>query len=237
MPPPPSQSKPYMCPNKAATKKLLKFHKAWSERRQQQQNKRSCDLILPMGNICGPNGISFNASSFPSFILEQHLPPENNKTIETFPKEEFSLKEVLGQGGFSNVWEAKHLPTEQVFALKQLKPSTKVNKKLLPICAADLAIEMAVLTVLSHHDNIISLKGVSKMQANHRWEDFFLVVEKLEDTLDQRLVQWRMAKPNRPIWRRYIGPSPQEISRRLSEVALGIVYGMEYLHENGIMYR
>jgi len=206
-------------PGKAATKKLEKFRTSWTER---------------------------NPTADSNYNPIENLP--------TYARDDLIISNLLGQGGFSNVFQAQTTTTtdnttdeqqqqqqqQQVFALKQLKPSTKVNSRLLQICAADLALETAVLALMSH-DNIIRLHGIRQGNLLQLWQEgeFFILLDKLHDTLEDRLVQWRRGRAKQKVFllnaRRR--PSSQQINQRLAHVAIGLVKGMEYLHENGILYR
>lgn len=141
---------------------------------------------------------------------------------------------LLGSGGFCNVFKARDKTNaSKVYAIKRLKPSIKNNKKDLKIGAADLAIEAAILANLQH-ENIISLCGIKEgnMHQLRKSGSFFIALEPLRDTLEQRLQSWRFEP--RTMWTRN---RHMKIVDRLEHIALGIVRGMNYIHSNHILFR
>jgi len=160
------------------------------------------------------------------------------RTVEKFREKDLCVLKLLGSGSFSNVSQAcDKKDNDRIFAIKRLKPSVRVNRNLLPLCAADFAIETAILANLDH-ENIIALHGIKKgsMIELLRNGDFFIVIEPLCETLEDRMGRWRKE------WMRQRRFSNVEkkfdfVKMRLQDVALGIVKGMEYLHSKRVIYR
>jgi len=171
---------------------------------------------------------------------------KTNKTLERFQEDELLFDKLLGSGGFSDVYKARHRTTGRVFAVKKLKDSIKNNPKFLPACAADLALEAAVLANLNHK-NIVTLHGIrgdDNVLDLLKSGNFFICLDPLYETLEDKLVQWRIEAckkgyRNQRFFRSNsrIVKNNTEIIKRLEETVMGIVNGMEYLHTNNIIYR
>lgn len=79
--------------------------------------------------------------------------------------------------------------------VKYLRRSVMVDRKKFVRGAADLVIEASLLSALTH-PNIIHLLGVTEGPvednfANGKDHGFFLVLDRLYDTLDHKLVDWK----------------------------------------------
>jgi len=157
------------------------------------------------------------------------------KEIEKIKESNISTLKLLGSGGYSNVYLARE-KSGRLFAIKLLKPSVCVNRKLLPICTADLAVETAILANLNHK-NIIALHGIKKGNTASMFKNgsFFIAIDLLNETLKDRLERWRKGR-----WRfgnRSNSNSTDSLRYRLEDVALGIAKAMEYIHSKQLIYR
>jgi len=106
----------------------------------------------------------------------------------------------------------------------------------------DLIIEAHILASLSH-PHIISIRGWASGAAdcyNCRTNDgFFLILDRLEETLDQRIKKWGK------LLKRYKEPFLQKLNPNISEllfagrfqVVRDIASALQYLHSVGIIYR
>ena len=114
--------------------------------------------------------------------------------------------------------------------------------------AAELVVEMLFLASLDH-SNIIKLHGVSSggTKGFQNGSGFFILIDRLHDTLDQRLATWRELKcnmrrrteaPSVPVVDASIVASTNQsfLMERLT-VAADICSAMEYLHSKNILYR
>jgi len=216
-----------VCPGKAASRRLKKFKRSWIDYNLAKDDQDGNDdnaTITSTGNIT-------------SFIY-----------VEKFKEDDLNITKLLGSGGFSNVYQAtrsKSNDTSTIFAIKRLKPSVRVNRNLLPLCAADLAIETAVLANCNH-ENIVSLLGIKKGNIIKLFAegDFFIVITPLSETLQDRMDRWR--KQNKALRRLSANAVPGRVGSAANktnqlkvkqDAALGIVKAMEYLHSKGIIYR
>jgi len=106
----------------------------------------------------------------------------------------------------------------------------------------DLIVEAHVLTSLSH-PHILSIRGWASGAADSydigMNDGFFLILDRLEETLDQRIKKWDKQL------KRYKEPFLRKINRNMSEllfvgrlqVGRDIASAFQYLHSNGIIYR
>ncbi len=110
------------------------------------------------------------------------------------------------------------------FVIKRLRPELQGEDRIKGI--KDLAIEANFLGSLSH-ENIVSLRGISDADPCDTNGIFFVVLEKLVCTLEQRINHWRRGLPMhlKELW-----------LDRLN-VAHGIASAILYLHSLRIIYR
>ncbi|CAJ1949707.1 unnamed protein product [Cylindrotheca closterium] len=117
---------------------------------------------------------------------------------------EVVLDRMLGHGSFSSVFAIKkirgrkaHKYDAESLVVKVLRPKLSLKPSLMAACAADIVMEGMLLSTLSHK-NIISIKATSPMGicsfANGRHDAYFLVMEKLEETLEDRIQRWQSQK-------------------------------------------
>lgn len=133
------------------------------------------------------------------------------------------------------------------YALKHLRPSLATEEYMFQKAAIDMAIEAQILLILDH-PNIISIRGWSQHGADAirsgQHSDFFLIMDRLPETLEDRLHRWRQSLKRYKYcstfapWRRskYQGKIHQLFLERL-KVAYDIASAIEYLHDRRIMHR
>ena len=157
---------------------------------------------------------------------------------------------TIGMGTYCRVQQVRLNSSsgllEDAYALKALSPKTKESKRSFKEGASDLALEGSILSRLDHK-NIVEIRGVSsgcisKVFSNPNDGGYFLVLELLTDTLKDRMIRWRREnnsyKSSAPLYR--LSRRSQQSSAvlgRLESVALGLVQGMKYLHENNVVLR
>ena len=121
------------------------------------------------------------------------------------------------------------------FALKRLKPRTNESEKdLLALTAGiDLAMEAKFLNVLCAHPNIVRLRATVGLPGS---ADFSLILDRVVDTLDNRIDAWRSATKARGAkWRnlssgifRKRNTSPSQMNQLL--VLQDVASAMKHLH-------
>ena len=191
------------------------------------------------------------------------------RSLPQFSRDEIVLGKLLGSGGFSHVYEVKSIcPNPQKesstkeeearealidlarkrhknkghFVVKHMKEKFLDNPNKFRHAGTDLVIEAHFLASLSH-PNILSIRGWTshggRAYAGGLHTDFFLILDRLEESLDDRIKQWhkQLKRYRTPILQK-INPNMKELlfAGRL-QVSRDIAAALAYLHENGIIYR
>ena len=112
------------------------------------------------------------------------------------------------------------------YALKQLQRTTRERTAVEYMNGlVDLAIEARFLAVLQH-PHIVQLRAVGRYGAFSAQEHFFLVLDRLYDTMSDRIGRWKQQRPN--VLQRK--KRKESWTTRLM-VAHGLGSAMAYLHE------
>jgi len=152
----------------------------------------------------------------------------------------------LGEGGFCLVNACTFKGTSKEYAIKYLKRRIMVERKTFEYGASDLATEAFFLARLNH-PNIIKLHAVTEGSverniASGKDGDFFIVIDRLVETLDQRMQGWQMESEEIPhtlfyrLSREYKEKQRSLLKNRV-QVALQIAQVMQYLHSLDILVR
>lgn len=130
--------------------------------------------------------------------------------------------------------------------VKYLRRSVMVDRKKFARGAADLVIEASLLSALTH-PNIIRLLGVTEGPvednfANGKDHGFFIVLDRLYDTLDHKLVEWKesQAKYSGFVFRATHDPRGRIRRAALLErlqVARSLADAVRYLHDKNVAFR
>lgn len=173
--------------------------------------------------------------------------------LPRFEREEMDLGEMIAYGGFSNVYEihAFHdqceLNTgenkENKYILKNLNPKLAFNPKKLVVGAKDLVMEAHFLSALDHK-HVIQLRGwsaagIAGFAETGRADGFFLIFDRLDETLSKRITTWReKSKDSKKgsLMKSRATMRMQLFAERL-QAAIDIADAVEYLHNNRIIYR
>mmetsp|Transcript_2917 Transcript_2917/g.4259 ORF Transcript_2917/g.4259 Transcript_2917/m.4259 type:complete len:449 (+) Transcript_2917:183-1529(+) len=175
--------------------------------------------------------------------------PVKEAAVPSFDRDEIILGNLLGSGGFNNVFEIQQIDAVQQtldftareqekrisfaqrasggqYAIKMLKRELTYHEEDYCNGAADLMIETKILASLEPHNNIIQLHGVSAAGAAGFAEGveggYFLIVDRLQDTLTQRIQTW--SQKNTPLTDRIL-------------VALELSSALKHLHKYNIVFR
>jgi serine/threonine protein kinase len=175
------------------------------------------------------------------------------------------LGDKLGKGGFNNVYELDKIELDESapateeqrhhranvahnlgrkLAVKFLNESAMSNSNEFCNGAADLLLEAKYLSSLSNHQhpNIISLHGVAAAGAagfaTGQMGGYFLVVDRLYDTLDKRIDVWKELKRRKL---RHSSPSNTKLLQAMFlqrlQVACDITSAIRHLHQLRIVFR
>lgn len=154
----------------------------------------------------------------------------------------------LGEGSFStvNACLLKDSSLDDNCAIKCLKEKVMMNRRSFAHGASDLATEAFFLARLDH-PNIIKLHAVTAeiVESNLSTEKdagFFIVVDRLVETLEQRIVRWRQHAKELPtnllyrLSREWKDTQRSMLKERL-QIALQVANVMEHLHGMKIVFR
>jgi serine/threonine protein kinase len=192
-----------------------------------------------------------------SSLLDKHK--RNNEELEfhhRLEEDDMKMGELLGTGGFCSV-RACSIPclanrlnesvaTKTTYAVKTLRRQCMSDPSIFRHGAADLAVEAHFLQILQH-EHIIQIHAVPKGAlydniASGRAYGYFIVLDRLTETLDHRIEQWHLEQEKNQgnvLTRRtqeFRESKRLELHERL-RVAYSIADAMEYLHGLRIIFR
>ncbi|CAJ1970355.1 unnamed protein product [Cylindrotheca closterium] len=119
------------------------------------------------------------------------------------------------------------------YCIKAMLPDCHSDPSKFVNTIVDIAIEAKFLSVI-RHPNIIKMRATSK--GNICAPNSFLILDRLYDTLDKRLVQWGKRDQQ---WNLFDFQKKKEkafLAERLT-VAFDVASAIEYLHDRSIIYR
>jgi serine/threonine protein kinase len=184
----------------------------------------------------------------------QHLP--------RFTSDNLNLGKVLAKGGFSNIIEVKD------FGLTRVSPddeddgqcrqqqtgecvvkclSVRLALKKLPGASKDIVFEAHTLASLQH-ENIVQIRGwsfdgIDGFQSTRRADGFFIILDRLGDTLFQKVFQWQAQLTRR-------GTNGDKTKKKISiqkivrhqfqekiQICIDVASALEYCHERRICHR
>jgi serine/threonine protein kinase len=125
---------------------------------------------------------------------ESRLTRNNDNDIQLIqPGEIFSVDRVLGSGAFSQV-SAVTTKDGRRYACKHLQQKLMEKPEDFQLAAAELAFEAHILSSFDH-PNILKIRGwaangIASFESG-KHDSFFLLLDLLTETLDQRIIRWR----------------------------------------------
>lgn len=176
--------------------------------------------------------------------------PQGKSNLPEWICDDLAIGKKLGQGGFSQVHQVTRNagPRSTIYAIKFLMRDVMVNKRHFELGAADLAAEAHFLNALSH-DHIVQLHAVTAGSvesniASGKECGFFIIIDRLYDTLEERIKKWKdeAAQTEHKFW--FIQKISQEFKEKRRSTlgerlkfALDICSAMQYLHGLKIVFR
>ena len=159
------------------------------------------------------------------------------------------IGEKLGEGGFSVVHKVtlRNNNNNTALAVKYLRRQVMVERHPFAHGASDLAVEAHFLAAL-HHPHIVTIHGVAAGSvesnvASGKECGFFILIDRLECTLEDRIATWKAEIEKKYQGKRFaILSAEKKEKRRLAlmerlRVAVQIIDAIDYLHGLGIVYR
>lgn len=185
-------------------------------------------------------------------VLEQvdeslEIPPASD--VQRVHRDNYYRVCQIGEGAHSNVNMVLD-PKRKRFALKALDPTKCPTSEDFLAAALDLAMEVKLLSQLNH-ENIIKLRGVCSGHFSNSFteedsEGYFLVLDLLDTVLSDTLARLRKENRQQQKSKAKFGRKWKQVEakvdtsmmyERMQTIALGVVKGMMYLQENGIVIR
>jgi hypothetical protein len=179
-------------------------------------------------------------------IKNQSSSSSSSVVIKRVDRNDYRKVCFIGKGSHADVYMVINPNTGESYALKSLNPKRIKDPEMLILAATDLAIEAKILSGLSH-ENIVQLKCICATSFSQSFtegtdEGYFLILDLLEGVLSDRLERWRRDSTKLSSFENKWSLTSAKLNikkmyGRMENVALGIVKGMIYLHEKGIIIR
>lgn len=171
--------------------------------------------------------------------------------IQVLKHSQVALGELIGEGGYNQIFNVKSMPgddedtkdasmsssEDSSYAVKILRNELVENDVQFALSACDIVKEALFLAALDH-ENIVKIKavsegGIASFEHGCRPDAFFMVMEKLDETLFDRIQKWKLKfRPvrSRPIDRR-------DFFQERLQVAAGISDGLAHMHSLNMIHR
>ena len=132
------------------------------------------------------------------------------------------------------------------YVIKTIKPEKMMPERDFLIAAGDLEMEASLLSSI-RHSNIIRLRGIALQGTDAylttgRHDGYFLVLDRLKETLKDRIISWKrqevqLTGPNRLGNHKRIMKRKQVLFVERLMVASQVASALDYLHTRRIVYR
>jgi serine/threonine protein kinase len=158
---------------------------------------------------------------------------------------QIDLGDCLGLGSFSSVYEIKSIDSTEKYdskklVVKVLRAKLSAKPPMLAACAADLVKEGMIMATLDHH-NVLHAQAWAPTGVpayiNGRHDAFFLVLDRLEETLSDRFSRWiKQSKKINYSWTHRSCKKTSLLKERL-DVMIQISAAVKYLHSKNLLHR
>jgi len=127
------------------------------------------------------------------------------------------------------------------FALKRLHSTIRNDPHMLVQAIGDMATETRVLSNLTDHPHVIKLRGIARESDTTYRKDYFVILDRMYDTLDRRIRKWRMRDQELSGIQRLFRDMKQTKREQLWMDRLSFAYDLSsalaYLHSKHIIHR
>lgn len=177
-----------------------------------------------------------------SDMLSQSRLMRQTNGIQLMRRDDFALLDLIGEGAFSQV---RRVVTRngQHYACKQLKLSLMSRPDSFKTAATELAYEAHMLSSFDH-PHILKIRGwtwngISSFE-DGRHDSFFLLLDILDETLEQRIEHWihqdqqlRISSQQIMYKNNVLQHQYREKLQALTDIALAL----DYIHKRGVIFR
>jgi len=159
-------------------------------------------------------------------------------------KSQFDAEQMRLRSHVINAMTSTPFLSQSPYAIKLLRRKLMSNPKRFANGAIDLTLEGVYLSSFQH-PNIMKLHGMSadgpEGYYRGRHDSYFLIVDRLFETLQDRIVHWRMQhKKLNGAWVRHTDRKGKKLNSLMIErlqVAVDIASALTYLHSRRLIYR
>jgi tRNA A-37 threonylcarbamoyl transferase component Bud32 len=168
---------------------------------------------------------------------------DRNSQIPRLSPDDIGIGKKLGEGAFGIIHKVQYLSETALilqqpqnktgYAVKQLHPriSNKHKRRRLQ-AIVDFETERRILSCI-HHPNIVQVYGIVRQP-----HSTMIVMDRLFETLDTRLVQWRRTHLRELyLTGNILGDEDIDINPKRLQIALDVASALDYLHSQNIMHR
>jgi len=204
---------------------------AFDESRASAKNSRSTSNILHDEELQTAQAVDFSLSK--DFLVAKNSGKKDTASKSSANRSKDRLAGRLQGNRFHPNTASTKYVLKRVAAEYQREDKITFLKG-----TVDLAMEAHYLSAL-HHPNIIALVGMSAAEPHHE-EGYFILVEKLVETLTKRFTRWTtMDRACKGITGILVGSKKKvaKLFKQRMDAAYGIAAGGNYLHQQRIIFR